>query len=217
VNFQPAVSKGGENYGWKCYEGNQAFSLTGCESGSNYTFPAYAYPQDVECSVTGGYVYRGSAASPYYGKYFFTDYCSDRIWTLHKVDNNWIKEDFGRFTGNNFSTFGEDVNGQLYIAGLASGKIYKFNLQSTASQSIEKPEDLKIKHFPFSQTIRIESAGNDNREKNISIYDVNGIRYYENNIKESIFEFNTGELSPGIYFVRVTMNGRSQVQKVVLR
>ncbi len=217
VNFQPATSKGGENYGWKCYEGNRAYSTAGCEPINSYTFPAYVYPQDEECSVTGGYVYRGSAGSPYYGKYFFADYCSDRIWTLNKVGDNWIKEDFGRFTGNNFSTFGEDVNGQLYIAGLNSGKIYRLNLQTTASQSIEKPEDLKITHVPFTQTIRIESAGNDNRVKNISIFDVNGTRFYENNIRESIFEFNTGKLSPGIYFLRVTMNGRSQVQKVVLK
>lgn len=215
VNFQPVTSKGGENYGWKCYEGDRAYSTSGCDPISSYTFPVFAYPQDEECSVTGGYVYRGSSGSPYYGKYFFADYCSDRIWTLNKVGNNWIKEDFGRFTGNNFSTFGEDVNGQLYIAGLNSGKIYRLNLQTTASLNIEKPEDLKIIHVPFSQTIRIET-GNNNRMKNISIFDVNGISFYENNIRENFFEINTGKLSPGIYFVRVTMNGRSQVQKVVL-
>lgn len=216
VNFQPAASKGGENYGWRCYEGNNAYNSTGCDPNNIFTFPAYAYPQNDECSVTGGYVYRGSPSSAYYGKYFFTDYCSDRIWTLHKAGNNWIKEDFGRFTGNNFSTFGQDVNGQLYIAGLSSGKIYRLNLQTTASMNIEKPTDVKITHVPFSQTIRIESAGSENAVKNISVYDVNGKRYFEKNINENYFEFNTGHLSQGIYFLKVTTNGRSQVQKVVL-
>lgn len=124
IDFQPAASTGGENYGWRCYEGNDVYNNTGCAPSSSLTFPVYTYPHGSECSVTGGYVYRGSNSSPYYGHYFFTDYCSDKIWTLHKSGNNWVKEDFGQFSGNNFSTFGEDSKGQLYIAGLTTGTIY---------------------------------------------------------------------------------------------
>jgi len=216
VNFQPAASKGGENYGWRCYEGNQTYNSAGCDPNTRFTFPAYAYPQDQECSVTGGYVYRGSANSAFYGKYFFTDYCSDRIWTLQKAGNNWVKEDFGRFTGNNFSAFGEDAGGQLYIAGLASGKIYRISDQTTASTDIKKPTDIKIKHVPFSQIIRIETESNNNAEINITVYDVNGTKHYEKSIREHNFEFNPGSLSPGMYFLSVTMNGKSQIQKLML-
>jgi glucose/arabinose dehydrogenase len=216
VNFQPADSKGGENYGWRCYEGNQAYNSSGCEPGSSYTFPVYAYPQGPECSVTGGYVYRGSATSPLYGKYFFTDYCSDRIWTLHKVGNNWIKEDFGRFTGNSFSTFGEDAGGKLYVAGISSGNIFRINDSTTGSENMIKPEEIKITHVPFSQVIRIETLNNQIEELQISIYDVNGTRHYEKSISERKFEFTPGPLSKGIYFLKVTQNGRSQIQKVLL-
>lgn len=216
VNFQPADSKGGENYGWRCYEGNQAYNSSGCDPGSSYTFPVYAYPQGPECSVTGGYVYRGSATSPLYGKYFFTDYCSDRIWTLHKVGNNWIKEDFGRFTGNSFSTFGEDASGKLYVAGISSGNIFRINDSTTGSENMIKPEEIKITHVPFSQVIRIETLNNQIEELQISIYDVNGVRHYEKSISESKFEFTPGPLSQGIYFLKVTQNGRSQIQKVLL-
>ena len=125
INFQPATSKGGENYGWRCYEGNLAFNNAGCNPQSSHTFPIYTYLHGDECSVTGGYVYRGIKSSVYYGRYFFSDYCSDRIWTLHKVGANWVKEDFGQFPGNGFTTFGEDAQGLLYIAGASSGKIFK--------------------------------------------------------------------------------------------
>jgi len=216
VNFQPAASKGGENYGWRCYEGNQTYNSAGCDPNTRFTFPAYAYLQDQECSVTGGYVYRGSANSAFYGKYFFTDYCSDRIWTLQKAGNNWVKEDFGRFTGNNFSAFGEDAGGQLYIAGLASGKIYRISDQTTASTDIKKPTDIKIKHVPFSQIIRIETESNNNAEINITVHDVNCTKHYEKSIREHNFEFSTGPLSPGMYFLSVTMNGKSQIQKLML-
>lgn len=216
VNFQPASSNGGENYGWRCYEGNQAYNNSGCDTITSLTFPVYTYPQDPECSVTGGYVYRGSETSPVYGKYFFTDYCTDRIWTLHKVGDNWIKEDFGRFSGNNFSAFGEDAEGQLYVAGLTSGKIFRINDQSTDSQIIENQTDVKIIHVPFSQIIRLESEYNNNTVIQISVYDVNGTKHYENSIWESNFEFNPGPLSPGIYFLKVTINSKSQIQKLLL-
>lgn len=124
IDFQPAGDKGGENYGWRCYEGNRVYNSSQCAASTNFTFPVYTYPHNPECSVTGGYVYRGSNSSIYYGQYFFTDYCSDNIWTLHKVANTWVKEDFGHFPGNNFSTFGEDFTGQLYLAGVTSGTIY---------------------------------------------------------------------------------------------
>jgi glucose/arabinose dehydrogenase len=216
VNFQPASSNGGENYGWRCYEGNQTYNNSGCDPNTSFTYPAYAYPQGSECSVTGGYVYRGSVSSPFYGKYFFTDYCSDRIWTLHKVGDNWIKEDFGRFAGNNFSAFGEDADGQLYVAGITSGKIFRISDQSTASIDIEKQTDIKISHVPFSQIIRLETENYDNTEIQICIFDINGTKHYEKSTWKNNIEFNPGPLSPGIYFLKVTMNNKSQIQKLLL-
>lgn len=125
IDFQPAGDKGGENYGWRCYEGNKIYNDSECDSKTTFTSPVYTYPHGEECSVIGGYVYRGTKSSSYYGKYFFADYCSDRIWTLRKEAGNWIKEDFGHFPGNSFTTFGEDAQGQLYIAGANSKTIFK--------------------------------------------------------------------------------------------
>ncbi len=216
INFQAADSKGGENYGWRCYEGNQPYSNTGCISSNELTFPVYSYPQDQECSVTGGYVYRGSASSPFYGRYFFTDYCSDRIWTLHKVADNWVKEDFGRFTGNNFSTFGEDASGKLYVAGIYSGKIFRIDDLSTNINPIENSMGLKIIHVPFSDIIQLRTDRNDNPEIQIYVYDIRGTQHFRKNIQEQMYELNLGFLPAGIYFLKVTIDGNNQIQKLVL-
>lgn len=149
INLQPAAGQGGENYGWRCYEGNDTFNSVWCAAESALTFPVYTYPHGGECSVTGGYVYRGATTSTYYGHYFFTDYCSDRIWTLHKVGANWVKEDFGRFTGNNFTTFGEDAKGLLYIAGANSRTIFKvLDYQIADTTSNQAMGDIKISKAP---------------------------------------------------------------------
>ena len=216
IDFQLAGSKGGENYGWRCYEGNQPFNDTGCASASELTFPIYSYPQDQECSVTGGYVFRGSISSPFYGHYFFSDYCSDRIWTLHNEAGNWVKEEFGQFSGNNFVTFGEDTKGQLYIAGINSGKIFRIYDQSTGISQNKNLTDVKIIHVPFSDQIRIEAGDADRTEMKIIIYDIKGIKYYDKNFQESHVEFNLDFLAAGIYFLKVTINGNNQIQKLVL-
>lgn len=127
IDFQKADSKGGENYGWRCYEGNNTYNTDSCDQTKNFVFPVHTYPHGPECSVTGGYVFRGDVSSPYYGHYFFADYCSDKIWTLHPEGQKWVAAEFGMFKGNNFCTFGEDYQGRIYVAGIKSGTIYKIN------------------------------------------------------------------------------------------
>ena len=62
VDFQPATSPGGENYGWRLMEGNHCFNPpTGCESIAGLTDPIHEYSHSAGCSITGGYVYRGAA------------------------------------------------------------------------------------------------------------------------------------------------------------
>ena len=216
IDFQSVNSKGGENYGWRCYEGNEAYNSSGCSSASLMTFPIYTYTHGSECSITGGYVYRGSSLSPFYGSYFFTDYCSDRIWTLHKVSGNWVKEDYGQFTGNNFSTFGEDVSGQLYIAGVKSGKIYRINDLTTGIVQNNNQKSIKLIQIPFSNKIKIEISPNEQSKMQIEVFDMSATKHFEDNVQEAGYEFDLGFLPAGIYLVKVTIEGKSQVRKFVL-
>jgi glucose/arabinose dehydrogenase len=128
VNFQPPTSPGGENYGWKVLEGTHCHSdnppgicnefLTG---GS--TLPVLEYPNagTTNCSVTGGYRYRGSAFPQLEGIYFFGDYCSGRIWgTVPRCDGEWEMRLLLQ-VGWLISSFGEDEDGEVYVVRYASG------------------------------------------------------------------------------------------------
>lgn len=126
INFQSANSNGGENYGWRCYEGNSTYNTSGCQSQSNYDFPIYVYPHsgpNSGCSATGGYVYRGTKYNSLFGKYLFADYCSGNIWSL---DESYNLTNHGTY-GFGIASFGEDVYGELYIANVSNGNVYKLS------------------------------------------------------------------------------------------
>jgi uncharacterized repeat protein (TIGR01451 family) len=124
VNFQLATSAGGENYGWRVFEGTQCTGLgpAPCTPGA-YTPPVIQYSHSLGCSVTGGYVYRGATYSRMQGLYFYGDYCSGRIWGMRQESGVWQTTELLDTTFN-ISTFGEDEAGNLYVADYATGTIY---------------------------------------------------------------------------------------------
>ncbi len=123
IDFRPASSAGGENYGWNILEGSLCFfPASGCSPPSNYTPPVTEYDHGLGCSVTGGSVYRGVEFPPLNGLYFFGDFCSGRLWSLRRVANTW-QQVLLLDTGMNISTFGEDEGGGLYVADYATGGI----------------------------------------------------------------------------------------------
>jgi glucose/arabinose dehydrogenase len=217
IDFQPSGDKGGENYGWRCYEGNKIYNDSECDSKTTFTPPIYTYPHGEECSVTGGFVYRGTQSSSYYGQYFFADYCSDRIWTLHKEAGNWVKEDFGHFPGNSFTTFGEDAQGQLYIAGAKSKTIFKvLDYSTTATSANADPMgEIKVTQFPSSNKIRIETGRNNGNEIQITLSDIKGILVYKASFREANYEFDPGTLPFGTYLLNIVIDGKNFVQKLI--
>jgi glucose/arabinose dehydrogenase len=126
VDFQPAASRGGENYGWPRMEGPDC-GLGACDPNA-YVPPVAAYRHsDGNCVVTGGYVYRGGAIPELDGSYLYGDYCSGRIWALNAADAaagtafpQPVLE--SRLT---LSSFGEDRNGELYLTDLSGGGVYQ--------------------------------------------------------------------------------------------
>ena len=217
INFQPAAAAGGENYGWRCYEGNQEYNATGCGASSTFTFPVFTYPHGSECSVTGGYVYRGSTSSPFYGHYFFADYCSDRIWTLRNVSGEWVAEEFGRFQGNNFSAFGEDNTGQLYVAGLNSGTIYRVVENSTGVNNEDVFAGFRVIQSSLSGKIRVETGIKGPGEMHLSLYNLSGSILYNDTAMIADYEFDPGYLPEGIYFLKIVIGGETLVEKLFIR
>ncbi|MEO8430683.1 MAG: PQQ-dependent sugar dehydrogenase [Acidobacteriota bacterium] len=117
VDFHAAGTAGGKNYGWKVMEGSICGNggLNGCPTGASapppcnspaYTGPVFEYTHGAGCSITGGYVYRGTLMPAFVGSYFYGDYCTRTIWANAGVLSP---------SPANITTFGEDAAGELYV------------------------------------------------------------------------------------------------------
>lgn len=121
VNFQPAGSPGGENYGWRVWEGSRRYAQ-GEAPGAVFPVAEYTHAEG-GCSITGGYVYRGQAIPALVGIYLYGDYCTGYIWGLKQQDGQWQT---GRLldTSLNITSFGEDEAGEVYVVD-RRGAIYR--------------------------------------------------------------------------------------------
>ena len=124
VNFQPAASGGGENWGWRCYEGNNPFNTAGCGPLGDYDFPILSYTHvGGRCSITGGFRYRGPWPS-LAGYYVYGDFCTGQIWGATSPDDIvWTNVELLN-SSLLITSFGEDSNGELYVAD-RGGSIYR--------------------------------------------------------------------------------------------
>ena len=125
INHQPGTSIGGENYGWRLMEGLHCYNPPTSCNFTGLVLPVIEYNHSGgACSVTGGYVYRGTRSPFLRGTYLYGDYCNGKIWgasrdtrgvlvTRELADTPWL-----------ISTFGEDLNGEVYVAD-HNGAIYR--------------------------------------------------------------------------------------------
>lgn len=134
INFQAANDTGGHNYGWKCYEASVQYTGSCASPANSLTFPVFEYPHTSpptglgNCSVTGGYVYRGTQYNALFGKYIFADYCSGIFWaTYPDGQGGFTTDSLANLLDAQYGAFGEDQFGELYVAGRANGRIYKIS------------------------------------------------------------------------------------------
>jgi glucose/arabinose dehydrogenase len=246
VDYQPASSLGGENYGWKVMEGSFCFSPStppGCNHES-FTDPIHEYSHGgapFRCSITGGYVYRGAAIPALQGTYFFADWCSDQIWSFRYV-NGQVTEftertaelvpDIGSI--QNIAGFGEDGFGELYIVdrgGTSTGEVFKLITDTTgvgdAGEAPALPFNLSpASPNPFSTStsfgINLAQAG----ELRVEVYDargrlVRGLSSGSHAAGTHTFGWDgqnsRGAPSPsGIYFLRAELEGQALTQRLHL-
>jgi glucose/arabinose dehydrogenase len=135
VDYQPASSAGGDNFGWNKFEGYAKYICPDPCDSSGLTRPIHVYDHGagVRAAVTGGYVYRGGAIPDLQGAYFFADFRSAQIWTMRVVGG--IATDLVERTaeldppGNHDivfpSSFGEDARGEIYVCDWAHGEVFK--------------------------------------------------------------------------------------------
>ncbi|WP_226484754.1 PQQ-dependent sugar dehydrogenase [Streptomyces parvulus] len=117
IDWAPADSKGGENYGWSQMEGTHPFR--GGTEPANHVPPVHEYDRTgLGCSVTGGYVYRGQAVSDLVGQYVYSDYCDGTLRSL-EIENGRVtaEHDLG-VSGGEVVSFAQDGDGELYALAI---------------------------------------------------------------------------------------------------
>jgi glucose/arabinose dehydrogenase len=124
IDFLPRGSAGLENYGWDALEGNDVFEDEEPNPRGRLVSPILQYSHDEGCSVTGGFAYRGEAIPSAYGHYFYGDYCSGLIWSFAVRDGKATDEKRHPFQLAGLSSFGEDLDGELYLLSL-DGEIFR--------------------------------------------------------------------------------------------
>jgi glucose/arabinose dehydrogenase len=122
VDFQPAASAGGENYGWPIMEGLHCYPESADCDPAGLVQPVAEYDHTQGCSVTGGYVYRGEGFPAMQGVYFYGDYCSGLIWGLAPTADGWNVRQLAS-TNASISSFGEGEDGEVYFVDLAAGTL----------------------------------------------------------------------------------------------
>lgn len=209
INRNP-ITQSAINYGWRCYEGNDVYNGTGCAAASTMVFPVAVYNHsNGRCSITGGYVYRGNTYPSLQGKYLFTDYCTPQM-GLVNADNSitWSTT----FLGNNFASFGEDFQKEVYVISRSAGKIFKITSSTLGTQELNVQ---KIKMHPQSSTKTLFVQGLGNEEYEVEFLNMEGRISLNTTIKNKQADISL--LNKGIYFATISKKGeRIYSQKVVV-
>ena len=125
VDVRPA-SQAGNNYGWNIMEGLHCYNSTSCNQ-AGLVLPVVEYGHDAAggCSITGGYVYRGTALPELAGQYLYSDYCSGWLKSFsYGNDTASAVTDWGISNVGNILSFGQDAQNELYMLS-DTGKVYK--------------------------------------------------------------------------------------------
>jgi len=213
VSYEPATAGGGLNYGWRCFEATQSYNGTDCGPSTDYVEPVFQYAlSNGNCTVIGGYVYRGSEFAGLAGKYIMTDFCSGQFRALSPDGSGgFVSEDLLQ-VGWRPSSFGQNRDGDLFIADYGGGRIYKIvGGGSSVDSENELPNLSGIELYPNPVVNKLRLSYDDHAlaGADISIFDVNGSLVGEGMVDGSGQDaLEVGGLPKGAYFLRVAKEGR---------
>ncbi len=224
IDFQPASSTGGENYGWRCYEGNDVFNLNGvCPDANTLTYPVFVYPHldDNVCrSVTGGFVYRGNNHPDLEGYYVYADFCTGIIGGIAPDgEGGWNHDNLLDWNNSQIVTFGEDAEGELYFAAIGQGIIYQVKtLVVSSANDFPGLEKVTLSPNPFQDRLQLRIESQLKGDFVLSLINVNGQEVFSR--KESFIpvfsaEYDVSDIPSGIYFLRIKSGNQLASWKVV--
>lgn len=213
INKIASPQTAGLNFGWRCYEGNVAYNTSGCAALTTMTMPLAQYTHAQGCSITGGYEYTGTMYPNFSNKYFFADYCENRIAYANTTTGTITYTPYFTGSSNNFTSFGEDMNGELYITN--SSIIYKIVDTSLATVAFNK-EAFSVYPNPTNSTFTIKSSNGTEITK-IELFDAAGkLVLSKENLHSNLQTLDVATLSKGVYIVNVFgVDGSNFVSKLV--
>lgn len=145
INFQAAGHPGGLNFGWRCMEGSLCTGYGACPCPlSTATLPFHEYghfssdfSQFIGCSITGGYVYRGSDMPLFLGRYFFADFCTNKMWSVRRLPGGGKdliehSADIASAGLGNTTSFARDGRGELYVLDTFRDRILRVDQRPLA-------------------------------------------------------------------------------------
>jgi uncharacterized repeat protein (TIGR03806 family) len=160
----------GGNYGWRCREGAHAFNASCGPNSANLIDPVAEYSHSLGISITGGYVYRGTAIPSLVGRYVFGDYGSGRIWHIARDTAPTLNVTGGQQTSLNIASFAEGRDKELYVvhfggtlhrivAGAASGRVIPAQLSATGCVNATNPTQPAPGLIPYAPNASFWSDG----------------------------------------------------------
>lgn len=211
INKMPS-NVAGINYGWRCYEGNLEFNTSSnCPDESELTFPVAEYNHSQGQSITGGYVYRGTQFPDLVGFYFFGDFVSGVFGSVDQDNTLNIIDD----TSQNWSTFGQDHLGELYVASYG-GTIFKLVGEEL---SVSEFNQNTIKIYPNPTTNNVNITSPNQNINTVEIVNMEGRSLlYTQNINSIETTIDTSQFPTGLYLLTVqSQNGNIVTKKLVIK
>lgn len=219
INFRtPAQAAAGNNYGWRCYEGNIAYNTTGCAAQSSYVSPIYEY-RHIDATggyaVIGGYVYRGNILNSLKGYYVCADYVIPAAWLI-KPDGigGWTVTRQATGVPTGITTFGEAENGELYVATY-DGNVYTVGAtaaapftNSAASQNASDAitnSDTKSFVYPSLVDAGYIKLVLNESFRSVQIIDMNGQKVFQQSLQggKGVITITLPRLAAGMYNVQL--------------
>ena len=174
INHKTATTALGANFGWRCYEGDNAHITGGCPPIGQFHFPVHTYATGSEAgrSVVGGVVYRGISNPLMQGYYVGADYFSGDIHIIGPVNDPEMTTTVQTSIYTGLSDFGEAENGEIFAVSLNAGTVY----------ALSPADPLPVELISFTAKPGVESvqlSWKTAMEKNFRQFDVE----YSTNVK----------------------------------
>ncbi len=215
----------GENYGWRIMEGTLCYDpSSGCDT-TGLKLPVWEYDRSLGYSITGGYVYRGSAIPSLVGKYVYGDYVSRRIWALEYDGTSAPTNQELVPSSSYISSFGVDASGEIYVCDITAGKMFLLTGPATTAEQAEQvPSGYRVDQNypnPFNPTTEVSYSIPVASEVDLRVVDFLGREvavlvqrsHTPGNYRVT---WNAEGMTSGIYFFQLRAGGEVFVRKAIL-